>query len=679
MEIKIIIIFKNWHNLFKQGFSVKIECHKLLNISKIWDIIARVAQLIAIASAVSAVIAAISIGPLMHTEDSLSPPANDNLDSNSIDRGLKYLSDKQNDAGFWTYNGDRARIGVPNVGITSFASLAFLNDNNEKYSRVIENALDWIAYQSNEDGSISTSSYMGWKVYDTSLAVLAFIASGKQEYNGRIKKGTEFLIKAQNDEDEGFNESDRCYGGWGYPSPATQKWSDLSNTQFSLMAIHAARLAGMGTSLPLINADSSIWMKAKIFLNRCQMEDGGFIYRPENKGISQGGMTSAGISYGSMTAAGVWSLLLCGDDYTDGSLQSSLNWLDSEHYYIDQNYPYSDKWLYYYIMTFIKSYIMAEDIGWKSNHPYYYKDIANFLINKQEDDGHWENIEGDESSDILCTIEAITALQTKRGEIKPQYRHLSWLAFNLHSNADLHVYDPHGRHIGIDYVTGKTSDEIQGAEYEINGSGQFIRITNLESGEYTYKLFGTSNGGFKLDISSGIGQDIKDQKLISKNINNGEYYQGSVDVYGTLNLPINAEIETPIKKENILWNAIWLIRFNEIFIFMAIILTLVMILRMVAYFRFHTSNLIRDEANREKGYKYLAIDLMYLLLILYCVGIALFKSSSVVQSEILLLAGVLGSIIYIIKDNYKKISYVLWVTLLALVLSLVNIYISNHY
>jgi prenyltransferase beta subunit len=653
----------------------------LANTSQIKDTLTIVAQLIAIVSAISAAVMSINFDDYTNSADSLrGAPKIDNGISGCIDNGLRFLSDQQNSLGYWTYDGERgSNNGIPNVGITSLATLAFINSNDNKYNEICKNGLDWIRSQSNEDGSISSNLYQGWKVYDTSLAILALIASNNIEYNDEIKKGTDFLIKAQNDEGEGYNISDTCYGGWGYSLGSPTKWSDLSNTQFALMAIHAARLAGVGTAIPLVGEASPIWNKAELFLKRCQASDGGFIYRPENLNVSQGTMTSAGISYGSMTAAGAWCLLLCGENYSETSLSNSLNWLDSAHYYIDRNYPYSTSWLYYYLMTLNKAYIMAEELGWKSKHPYYYNDISNFLIKNQEMDGHWKNIEGEESSDILSTIEAITALQSKRGEIKPQYKRLSWLAFNLHSNADLHVYDPLGRHVGIDYIYGNVATEIPGAKYEVNNSGQFIEIQNLESGEYTYKLIGTSDGEYSLDISSGIANKVNKEKTISKKIANGEYYEGSVSILGTPNLPMHTEIQSAIKKQNVMWDVIWLIRLNPIFLLLALILLSIMILKMVVYFKENTSILIKDETNRNIGYKYLAIDLTYLFVTLYSMGIAAYRSTNSIQSDILLLAAILGSTIYLIKDNCKKTSIILWIALLIIGLSLVYNYITNYY
>jgi len=111
-------------------------------------------------------------------------------------------------------------------------------------------------------------------------------------------------------------------------------------------------------------------------------------------------------------------------------------------------------------------------------------DITDYIVNQQYDDGHWTSAEGD----LFATEQAILALQTRI--IPTDIQRLSYLTFILHSNADLHVYDPLGRHVGMNYGTGDIEIQIPGATYSSNG-GQEIHIPGLETGNYRIVLVGT--------------------------------------------------------------------------------------------------------------------------------------------------------------------------------------------
>jgi len=82
---------------------------------------------------------------------------------------------------------------------------------------------------------------------------------------------------------------------------------------------------------------------------------------------------------------------------------------------------------------------------------------------------------------------------------EPPFRALSSLRFELHSNADLHIYDPYGRHVGLNYLTGEEEVEIPGATYQRDGS-QMIVAPEPVSGDYRVVLVGTSTGSYELVV-----------------------------------------------------------------------------------------------------------------------------------------------------------------------------------
>lgn len=450
----------------------------------------------------------------------------------SIADGIAYLRCHQNLDGSWTYAG---RGGTrESVGVTGLATLAFLNAGYDESDPIVSKAITWILSNQEADGSIQS----GWGVYDTCMAVFALVATHNPDYDNEIQDAIDYLVDAQNDEGEGLTSSDPQYGGWGYYRDMSE-WSDLSNTQFALMALDTAQL----------DETSDVWIKADTyFITRCQnreasnpdynfYDDKGFIYRPSGTNLA------SGRSYGSMTAAGVWSLLLCGVDPTsDGRLQDALDWLDNLHYSVNQNHPIGNEWVYYYDLGLVKAYTMAEARGWNSAHNWY-EDVSNFLIGNQASDGHWPNIEGGESCDTLATTEAILSLQVR--EIPTDVQRLSWMTFILHSNADLHVYDPLGRHVGKNYETGGIDIDIPNATYMSNDV-QNITVPELEAGNYRIVLIGTGTGEYTLDVTGGVGNDTVSEDSYTGNIKAGEIHDSTVNVAMITWLTIHVEEPEPV-------------------------------------------------------------------------------------------------------------------------------------
>jgi hypothetical protein len=87
----------------------------------------------------------------------------------------------------------------------------------------------------------------------------------------------------------------------------------------------------------------------------------------------------------------------------------------------------------------------------------------------------------------------------------------------LNSHADLHLYGPRKRHLGLDYETGKLEEGIPGAvftTFEIGADGgmaaaspdadlaQSIEMPLYSAGAYQVKLVGTDEGPFDLSLCS---------------------------------------------------------------------------------------------------------------------------------------------------------------------------------
>lgn len=446
----------------------------------------------------------------------------------SVDKGLQWLRDHQNPIdGSWA--GDYGA----NVGYTSLAALAFLNAGFDESDPTVSKAMNYILSKKHGDGSI----YVDLSNYETSLAILPLVATHNSSYNDEIIAAKNYLVSIQNNESAGIDETSPWYGGWAYIG-LDSDWSDLSNTQWTMMGLDAANLP----------KSDSTWSKAETFVTRCQnleanpwhfSNDGGFGYQPPN--VSCCGRH---ISYGSMTAAGIWGLRLAGVPTGDQRIQAGLNWLKDNYAPIEtkgnSNCPHGSNWmLYYHLLGFAKALVMT-DIpvgGWQDTAS---QAITNYIVSQQYDDGHWTT---SSEGDVFATEQAILALQTRT--IPTDIKRLSWMTLILHSNADLHVYDPLGRHVGKNYGTGGVDLEIPNATYSYNGE-QNIRLPELESGNYRIVLIGTGVGEYTLNITGRVGNDTVSEDSYTGNITPGEVHESTVNVAMITGLTIHVEEPEPI-------------------------------------------------------------------------------------------------------------------------------------
>jgi len=459
----------------------------------------------------------------------------------AIEKGLCWLYHNQNPDGSWSNS----------VGITSLATLAFLNAGYDETNPTVRKAINYILSKVQPDGRITT----GYDTYETSLAIIALVATHNNSYNATIENAAQWLKDSQWDESclwGSVSKDDWRYGGFGYGHSTRP---DLSNTQFALMALDAVLS---------ISKDDLLWDKAQVFLARTQMRqenvtipdlnytvvwnptynkynDGGFVYYP---GAS---LSGTGTSYGSMTAAGIWSLRLCNVPTNDPRIQAALNWLKG-HYTWTQNpgmTPDGRRFQYYYYLALSKALMMTVGEGTFDGHDWY-ADLSANLTALQHADGHWVNTytgHGGEDSPELCTAYSILSLQVR--EIPTEIKRLSWITLILRSNADLHVYDPLGRHVGKNYDTGEIEIQIPNATYTSNAV-QNITLPMLETGNYRIVLIGTGTGNYTLNVTGGVGDTVVSENSYTGSITEGEVHDSIVSVAMITWLTIHVEEPEPI-------------------------------------------------------------------------------------------------------------------------------------
>ena len=456
---------------------------------------------------------------------------------------LKYQQD-END-GFWSFN------GYQSVGVTALAIAAFAN-HGDTDDIAVQKALQWMVEQQHwyGQGAFQVEGFSGYNLpnYDTSLAVLALVAAAPNKYYDNIKWAVDYLLHSQNTEDRGYDTSNPYYGGWGYSGLSDAfwwgDWADLSNTQWTLLALHYAEQINPNDTI----VPQAVWNRALVFLKRCQnrqasnpdysfSNDGGFIYQPGSP------TWNGGNSYGSMTTAGLWGYYVTGLSKGEPEVAAAVGWL-AGNYSVSGNpgmggpgiWGNETTFLYYYLYGLAKACAL-HNVTTIAGHDWY-SGMADFLADSQADDGSWDC--GDECGPIVNTAFGILALETK------QVAQNTGLEITVHSPVDLHVYDAQGRHVGVNYDTGEIDLEIPGATYTgPNSEPQTIYIPNPGAGQYRIRLVATGTGNYSLEVKGIVNGDTTTTYTCAGTVTEGE----TVDVPAVVSAiagPITVDVSTPI-------------------------------------------------------------------------------------------------------------------------------------
>ena len=345
-------------------------------------------------------------------DSTIAAPSQNAAIDQAASRGIEFLRQRgQTDDGAFS----------PETGaaVTGLCVRAILEHRPEAVNDpVVQNALKFIESKIQGDGGIYAQGSR-YRNYETSVAVGALIKANQDgRYDSVLKRAETFLKEIQWDEGEGIKPSDTAYGGAGYGS---HERPDLSNTSFLIDALQE-----LGND----DKDEAI-QKALRFVVRTQnlsgqgndtphadaVDDGGFYYTPAAGGQSQAGEAAGGglRSYGSMTYAGLKSMIYAGLTKDDPRVLAAMNFL-RKNYSVTDNPGMGQAGLFYYYHTFAKSLnvadidILDDDSGTPHD---WRKDLSSHLMEVQQDDGSWVNVNSDrwmEGDRQLVTAYALLAL-----------------------------------------------------------------------------------------------------------------------------------------------------------------------------------------------------------------------------------------------------------------------------
>lgn len=267
----------------------------------------------------------------------------------AIDRGAKWLSERRRDDGNW---GTSSTKEFP-MGVMALCGLALKKSGLDRDDPLIQDLVSRMGAMPLE------------KTYSVALYAMFLRSVSIKRYNDRIGECAAFLVDEQGPE-----------GLWGYPDGR----SDLSNAQYALLGLKAAREVGVGVP-------DKTFEKAWDWLLDGARKDGGFNYVPTGK-------ASRDPATGSMTAAALACFKICASqlpsDRTRASksrkpIAEAMEWL-GERFVVELN-PGSGMSHYYYLygVERVGSYFGSSRIG---DHAWY-PEGARHLLDWQWRDGSW--------------------------------------------------------------------------------------------------------------------------------------------------------------------------------------------------------------------------------------------------------------------------------------------------
>ena len=177
-----------------------------------------------------------------------------------------------------------------------------------------QSGMAFLAAHINGEGAVGMANPFlpDYPNYATALTVTALA--------GQAPKSVEHLLSRQFTEADGWLETDAAFGAWGMGGdkrkPPQPGHVDLSMTRHVLEALASA---GVVSGHPAMQ-------RARVFLARCQNDDGGFHFSTVVREANKAGGTR---SYGTATADGILSLLAAGGDHA--RIDAAKTWLLKHH------------------------------------------------------------------------------------------------------------------------------------------------------------------------------------------------------------------------------------------------------------------------------------------------------------------------------------------------------------
>ena len=354
-------------------------------------------------------------------------PVNNSLKQevqHAIEKGLAWLIEKQQPAGYWSQPEHPALTGLVLTGFMGEPA-GRIKANPPEYVR---RGYNFLLLNVKPDGGIY---FRDMANYNTSVSIMALVVSNNPQYKSIIRKARNFTVTLQSDFDKQGTADNPYDGGIGYGG--RYQHSDLSNTMFALEALYYTKNLVNDVTVKETHLTRLNWEAARKFIERCQnlpsvndqswasddvQNKGGFVYFPGNSKAGEMKLDSGKTalrSYGSISYAGLLSYIYADLDKDDPRVQAAFAWLE-KNYTLAENPGMGAQGLYYYYHTMAKTLaslgvekLTSSDgrmVDWRH-------DLALRMINLQDPTGMWVNANGRwwERDPVLVTAYAVITLE----------------------------------------------------------------------------------------------------------------------------------------------------------------------------------------------------------------------------------------------------------------------------
>jgi RNA polymerase sigma factor (sigma-70 family) len=292
----------------------------------------------------------------------------------AVTRGVAYLRSQQRN-GHWDHN---PQFQQSRGGPTSLALLAMLEAGVKPDAEAIKKGLDYLR------------NVPPQQTYVVSLQTQVFCRADPKSDRTLIQRNVDWLLEARSRSETGE------LVGWSYAKgPSTR--GDNSNTQFAVMALHAANEGG-------VKIDDKVWQELQELYLRTQTGDGGWSY------VASGNAPATV----TMTSAGLCGLLLStkhrtgSADRVAAARDKGLDWL-APHLNLKTRGV-----MYYQIYgigrtgRLVGKPIIAAKNG-KPAHDWY-REGSQLLLQEQGQNGAWQGAAGFDGDPIISTSFALLFL-----------------------------------------------------------------------------------------------------------------------------------------------------------------------------------------------------------------------------------------------------------------------------
>jgi Domain of unknown function (DUF4159) len=320
----------------------------------------------------------------------------------AIKKGKDYLIVQQTREGDWEKDGiASSRPG----GCTALTLLALLNAGVEPNDPVIKKGLDYL------DKKVPPRY-----TYVVALQTMAYCLAGEDKQ--RIEKNVQWLIEARR------MDGNKLLG-WTYDKTATRP--DASNTQYAVLGLHEAQLAG-------VEIKREVWDSIRDYYLNTQLSNGtsagayGYVWDWTNNGLTRG---EDGPRF-TMTTAGLCGLLIAGADLNagretpngDGTWKNCGNYVENDKVvrsleWLGKHFPAggrlaSEQYVYYSLYGIERAGRLT-GMRYLGGHDWY-RVGCEFLVGQQVGDGSWRGL-GESGGSITSTSFALLFLSKGRTPI----------------------------------------------------------------------------------------------------------------------------------------------------------------------------------------------------------------------------------------------------------------------